>query len=59
MNNNTKPHSSGFYDSVCTCRKCKHNMAKECFKLKCICCNISEHSMIMDGFEGFEKKECS
>ncbi len=56
MSENNTSHSGGFYDSVCNCSKCHNNMAQECFKAKCTCCKSSEHSMIMDGFEGFEKK---
>ncbi len=56
MGENNTSESGGFYDSVCTCSKCNHKMARECFKVKCNCCKLPEHSMIMDGLEGFEKK---
>ena len=56
MRENNRLRSGGFYDSVCTCKKCNHNMARDCFKVKCNCCELPEHSMIMDGLEGFEKK---
>ena len=56
MRENNGLGSDGFHDSVCTCKKCNHNMARDCFKVKCNCCKLPEHSMIMDGLEGFEKK---
>jgi hypothetical protein len=56
MIENKRSQRGGFYDSVCSCSKCSHNMARECFSSKCNCCRPAEHSMIMDGVEGFEKK---
>jgi hypothetical protein len=56
MNKNNNSGRVGFYDSICTCKKCRHKTARECFEIKCDCCKSLEHSMIMDGFEGFEKK---
>jgi hypothetical protein len=38
----------GFYDSICTCKKCDHKMSKYCFEFSCKC------SVILDGIEGFE-----
>jgi len=29
-------------------------MSRDCFKLHCDCCKKEDHSMVMDGFEGFE-----
>jgi hypothetical protein len=56
MTKNNQLRKRGFYDSICTCTACDHKMARECFETKCSCCKTSEHSMIMDGFEGFEYK---
>jgi len=45
-----------FSDSICSCKECNHEMGRDCLKVHCKCCNTSDHSMIMDGFEGFERK---
>ena len=44
----------GFYDGICTCKRCDHKMSRHCFKLNCKCCDKGDHSAIMDGIEGFE-----
>ena len=51
-----KAQHGGFYDSICTCSKCDHKTARECCQIKCNCCKSPDHSMIMDGIEGFEQK---
>lgn len=43
----------GFYDSICMYKKCGHKMARDCFRIKCNCCKLPEHSLAMDGIEGF------
>ena len=40
-------------DTVCTCQECNHGMARDCMKIKCMCCNEASHSMILDGIVGF------
>ena len=54
MNERDTYQKKGFQDSVCTCSKCGHKAARECFKIGCNCCKETDHSMIMDGIEGFE-----
>lgn len=47
-------------DTVCTCKRCNHDLARDCVKLKCTCCQSDDHSMILDGMIGFgdiHKKE--
>ena len=51
-----KGQPGGFYDSICSCSKCDHKTSRECFQIKCNCCKTEDHSMIMNGFEGFERK---
>ena len=46
--------SIDFSDSICTCTECNHKMSRDCFKLHCDCCKKEDHSMVMNGFEGFE-----
>jgi hypothetical protein len=55
IDNNHK--NTGFYDSICTCKQCNHTMTRDCFKLNCNCCNNEDHSMVLDGFEGFERAD--
>lgn len=45
----------GWLDSVCTCKICNkdHSLAKDCVSNGCTCCDASNHSMVMDGIEGF------
>ena len=43
-----------FSDSICTCKQCNHKISKDYFKLHCNCCKKEDHSMVMNGFEGFE-----
>jgi hypothetical protein len=40
-------------DAICTCKTCNHEIARDCLKSDCSCCNEIDHSMIMDGIEGF------
>jgi hypothetical protein len=39
--------------SVCTCQSCNHGLARDCLKVRCICCKDYNHSMVLDGIEGF------
>jgi hypothetical protein len=41
------------FESVCTCKKCSHGLARDCVKSGCKCCKMENHSMVMDGIEGF------
>jgi hypothetical protein len=41
------------FESVCTCKRCKHGLARDCVKSECRCCKKENHSMVMDGIEGF------
>ena len=42
------------FENVCTCKICDHGLARDCAKSGCICCNKEkDHSMVMDGIEGF------
>ncbi len=40
-------------DSVCTCQSCNHGLARDCLKFRCVCCKDYNHSMVLDGIEGF------
>ncbi|HYY65771.1 MAG TPA: hypothetical protein VE622_01425 [Nitrososphaeraceae archaeon] len=42
-----------FGDSTCTCKSCSHRIAADCMKSNCNCCTDSDHSMVLDGIEGF------
>jgi hypothetical protein len=42
-----------FSDSVCTCKSCNHRIAGDCIKANCNCCTDANHSMVLDGIEGF------
>jgi hypothetical protein len=42
-----------FSDSVCTCKSCNHRIALDCVKANCNCCTDANHSMVLDGIEGF------
>jgi hypothetical protein len=41
------------YENICTCKRCDHGLARDCVKLGCRCCKKENHSMVMDGIEGF------
>jgi hypothetical protein len=56
MNMNDTTKATEFVDSVCTCRSCDHKIASECIKSSCVCCKAADHSMILDGMEGFTTK---
>jgi hypothetical protein len=50
----TKPAENPIsLDSVCTCQRCDHGLARDCLKVECICCKDYNHSMVLDGIEGF------
>lgn len=42
-----------FSDSACTCKMCYHRIASDCIKANCNCCTNANHSMVLDGIEGF------
>jgi hypothetical protein len=46
-------HSHPSRDAICTCKTCNHEIARDCLKSNCSCCKETDHSMIMDGIEGF------
>ena len=46
-------HSHPSRDAICTCKTCNHEIARDCLKSNCSCCKETNHSMIMDGIEGF------
>jgi hypothetical protein len=54
VSDDSKDGNIGFYDSICKCKKCQHEWARDCFKLSCSCCKTQDHSMVMNGIEGFE-----
>jgi hypothetical protein len=45
--------ATGFNDSICNCASCDHKVASECMKVRCSCCREINHSMVLDGIEGF------
>ncbi len=53
LNNTSKVNHFG--DSVCTCKICDHKIASYCMKSNCNCCTSTNHSMVLDGIEGFAK----
>jgi hypothetical protein len=53
---NLRRDIDSWVDAICTCDICaNHNSAKECVESDCKCCGKENHSMIMDGMEGFVK----
>jgi hypothetical protein len=42
-----------FADSACTCKSCNHPIALDCLDANCSCCKETDHSMVLDGMEGF------
>lgn len=48
-------------DTACTCKGCDHGLARDCLKLRCLCCKKQDHEMILDGMIGYgdihKKKE--
>lgn len=40
-------------DSICTCKICDHDLARDCISGDCSCCSGSNHLKVMDGMEGF------
>lgn len=57
MNSNDTTRATEFVDSVCTCPSCDHKIASECVKTNCSCCKEIDHSMVLDGMEGFMRQE--
>ena len=56
MNLDDISNSIQFSDSICTCKSCNHRIASVCMKADCDCCTTSNHSMVLDGIEGFEQQ---
>jgi hypothetical protein len=57
MDQDETAKATGFSDSVCTCTFCDHKVASECMKTNCSCCREINHSMVLDGIEGFTSQE--
>ena len=53
MNLDDATKNTEFIDSICTCRSCDHKISSECIKSNCSCCKGTDHSMVLDGMEGF------
>jgi hypothetical protein len=49
----TRAKKIQFADSICTCKFCNHGIALDCLDANCTCCKESDHSMVLDGIEGF------
>jgi len=50
--NNEKKNEQLSRDSVCVCEECNHGLARDCLKVKCVCCKEGSHSMVLDGIVG-------
>jgi hypothetical protein len=50
---NESANKTQFVDSVCTCKSCNHAIALDCLVANCTCCIETDHSMVLDGMEGF------
>ena len=57
MNLDDTSKITGFSDSICNCTSCNHKVASECMKVNCSCCKEINHSMVLDGIEGFTPQE--
>jgi hypothetical protein len=53
MNLHDTTKATEFSDSACTCKSCNHRVAADCMKANCNCCTDANHSMVLDGIEGF------
>ena len=53
MNLDDTANATGFSDSICNCTSCDHRVTSECMKFNCSCCTDANHSMVLDGIEGF------
>ena len=53
MNMDDNNKATGFVDSACACRFCDHKITSECIKSSCSCCKEADHSVVLDGMEGF------
>ena len=53
MDQDDTAKARGFSDSICNCASCNHKVASECIKVNCNCCKEINHSMVLDGIEGF------
>ena len=45
---NNSDNQPPFFDSLCTCKECSHDLSKDCVKANCICCKDGSHSMVLD-----------
>jgi len=53
MNLDDISNSTQFSDSICTFKSCNYQIASACMKADCDCCTNNNHSMVLDGIEGF------
>ena len=42
-----------WFDSTCNCKACDHDLVRDCLKVSCACCKQYDHSMVLNGIEGF------
>jgi hypothetical protein len=52
-NSNDPSSHQPWFDNTCTCKGCDHDLARDCLKVRCTCCKGNDHSMVLDGIEGF------
>lgn len=52
-NNNKAETQERWFDSTCNCKSCDHGLVRDCLKVRCGCCKEYDHSMILNGIEGF------
>jgi hypothetical protein len=55
LDDDNTPKATEFSDSVCTCKLCNHRISLDCMKANCNCCTDTNHSMVLDGIEGFAR----
>lgn len=51
--NKNPPPDQPWFDSTCTCKTCDHDLVRDCLKIRCTCCKEYDHSMVLDGIQGF------
>jgi hypothetical protein len=52
-NYNDPSSDQPWFDNTCICKMCDHDLARDCLKAKCTCCKEHDHSMVLDGIQGF------
>ena len=49
----TSSPDQSWFNRACLCKTCDHGLVRDCLKIRCTYFKGHDHSMVLDGIEGF------